>query len=133
MLPHEIQESILKHFKILQATRLTLVSWKTSYTILIDKNEGEETEISSYRLIGLANTLYKLWTHMFRSTLYEYAKAHSLLSSTQAGLRNQKDTIHQLQNAIMGLEDAKAFGKDLYALKVDFTSAFNTTDHDRML
>jgi len=33
----------------------------------------------------------------------------------------------------VGLEDAKAFSKDMYALIVDFTSAFNTTDHDRML
>ena len=33
----------------------------------------------------------------------------------------------------MGLEDANIFGKDIYALIVDFTSAFNTTDHDRML
>ena len=70
---------------------------------------------------------------MVTNTLYEYAEAHSLLSSTQAGFRNQKDTIHQLQNVIMGLEDAKAFGKDIYAQIVDFTSAFNTTDHDRML
>jgi len=34
---------------------------------------------------------------------------------------------------IMALEDAKLFHKDIYALIVDFTSAFNTTDHDRML
>jgi len=33
----------------------------------------------------------------------------------------------------MALEDAKLFHKDIYALIVDFTSAFNTTDHDRML
>eukprot|EP00983_Pelagomonas_calceolata_P002093 71074-Pelagomonas_calceolata.AAC.1 len=32
----------------------------------------------------------------------------------------------------MGLEDAKTFGTDIYALTVDST-AFNTTDHDRML
>ena len=30
-------------------------------------------------------------------------------------------------------EDAKLFHKDIYALIVDLTSAFNTTDHDRML
>ncbi len=46
---------------------------------------------------------------MITNTLYDYAGAHSLLSSTQAGLRNQKDTIHQLQNVIMSLEDAKIF------------------------
>eukprot|EP00983_Pelagomonas_calceolata_P031432 985896-Pelagomonas_calceolata.AAC.1 len=33
----------------------------------------------------------------------------------------------------MGLEDAKTFGKDICALIVDFTFAFNTTDQDRML
>jgi hypothetical protein len=32
----------------------------------------------------------------------------------------------------MALEDAKLFRNDIYALIVDFTSAFNTTDHDRM-
>jgi len=31
------------------------------------------------------------------------------------------------------LEDVKLFHKDIYALIVDLTSAFNTTDHDRML
>ncbi len=45
----------------------------------------------------------------------------------------KKDTIHQLQNVIISLEDAKILKKDIYALIVDFTSAFNTIDHDRML
>eukprot|EP00983_Pelagomonas_calceolata_P006955 226313-Pelagomonas_calceolata.AAC.2 len=133
MLPHEIQKKHQQTFRHHVATRLTPVSWKTSDTILIDKNRGEWTEISSYRPIGLANTLYKLWTCIVTNTLNEYAEANSLLSYTQAGFRNQKDTIHQLQNAIMGLEDAKAFGKDIYALIVDFTSASTTTDHDWML
>ncbi len=35
----------------------------------------------------------------------------------------------------MSLEDAKflKFNKDVYGLIVDFTSAFNTTDHDRII
>ena len=33
----------------------------------------------------------------------------------------------------MALEDAKLFHKDIYAFIVNFISAFNTTDHDRML
>eukprot|EP00983_Pelagomonas_calceolata_P012950 413977-Pelagomonas_calceolata.AAC.1 len=33
----------------------------------------------------------------------------------------------------MALEDAKMFNQDTYALIVDFTSAFNTTDHDKLL
>eukprot|EP00983_Pelagomonas_calceolata_P018696 586516-Pelagomonas_calceolata.AAC.4 len=51
-----------------------------------------------------------------RNALYKCAEAHSLLSSNQAGFHIQKDTIHQLQSVIMGLEDAKAFCKDINAL-----------------
>ena len=89
--------------------------------------------MKAYRPVGLANTLYKLWTRLITNTLYEYAEANSILSTTQDGFCKQKDSIHQLENVIMALEDAKLFHKDIYALIVDFTSDFNTTDHDRML
>jgi len=120
-------------FIIRWATGCTPKAWKISNTILINKNKGDETEASSYRPICLANTLYKLWTRLITNTLYEYAEASSILSTTQAGFRKQKDPIYQLENVIMALENAKLFHKDIYALIVDFTSAFNTTDHDCML
>ena len=65
--------------------------------------------------------------------MYEYAECNALLSNTQAGFRKQLDTIHQLEIVIMALEDSKLHSKDIYTLVVDYTSAFNTTDHDRML
>jgi len=52
---------------------------KVSDTVLIDKKKGDETSITSYRPIGLANTLHKLWTCLITNTLIEYAEAHSLL------------------------------------------------------
>ncbi len=48
-----------------------------------------------------------------------FPEANSLLSTTQAGFRGQKDTIYQLQNIIMALEDAKLFGNNIYTLNVD--------------
>ena len=108
-------------------------AWKISETVLLDKIKGEETQITLYRPIGLANTLYKLWTRMVTNAMYGYAECNSLLSNTQSGFRKQLDTIHQLENVIMALEDSKLHSKDTYALVVDFISAFNTTDHDRML
>ena len=89
--------------------------------------------MASYRPIGLAITLYKLWTLLITNTLYEHAEVDSLLSNMQAGFRNKHDTFQQLQNVLMALEDAKLYKQDVYALIVDFTSAFNTTDHDKLL
>ena len=105
MLPTEIQESIHMLFIIMWATGFTPKAWKISNTTLINKNKkGDETKASSYRPIGLANTLYKLWTRLITNTLYEYAEANSILSTTQAGFRKQKKIIHQLENVIMALE-----------------------------
>ena len=96
MLPTEIQETIHMLFIIVWATGFTPKAWKISNTILIDKNKGDETEASSYRPVGLAITLYELWTRLITNTLYEYAEANSILSTTQAGIRKQIYPIHQL-------------------------------------
>ena len=84
-------------FIIMWATGFTPKAWKISNTILIDKNKGDETETSSYRPIGLANTLYKLWTWLNTNTLYEYAEANSILSTTQAGFCKQKKPFTSLK------------------------------------
>ena len=106
--------------------------WKASETILVYKETGLETDVAPYRPIGLANTLYKLWTRLITNTLYEHAEVNSLLSNMQAGFCKKHDTIQQLQNVLMTLKDAKLYEQDIYALIVDFTSALNTTDHDKL-
>ena len=56
---------------------LTPQAWKISKTVLLDKNKGEETQITLYRPVGLANTLYKLWIRMVTNAMYEYAECNS--------------------------------------------------------
>ncbi len=56
MLPHEFQDTIHILFVIMWATCLKPTSWKISDTVLIDKNKGAETNLSSYRPVKLANT-----------------------------------------------------------------------------
>ena len=71
------------------------------------------------------------WTRLITNTLYEHAEVNSLQSNMQAGFQ-KKNAIQQLQNVLITLEDAKLYKQDIYALIVDFTSAFNTTDHDKL-
>jgi len=132
MLPTGIQETIHMLFITMWETGFTPKAWKISNTILIEKTKGIKR-----RHLPIAQLAQQIPSTNYgcvsSHTLYEYAEANSILSTTQDGFCKQKDSIHQLENVIMALEDAKLFHKDIFALIVDFTSAFNTTDHDRML
>ncbi|KAJ9524404.1 hypothetical protein QJQ45_008605 [Haematococcus lacustris] len=133
MLPWEMRDTIHQLFIIMWATGCTPTAWKTSDTCLLYKDKGQETDLNAYRPVGLANTIYKLWTSLITKTLYEYAEANGMLSKCQAGFRSHRDTTQQLQMLVMALEDAQLAKADIYALMVDFTSAFNTTCQDKLL
>ncbi|KAJ9519192.1 hypothetical protein QJQ45_017850 [Haematococcus lacustris] len=133
MLPWEMRDTIHQLFIIMWATGCTPTTWKTSDTCLLYKDKGQETDLNSYRPVGLANTVYKLWTSLITKMLSEYAEANGMLSKNQAGFRSHRNTTQQLQMLVMALEDAKLAKADIYALLVDFTSAFNTTCQDKLL
>ncbi|KAJ9528306.1 hypothetical protein QJQ45_014278 [Haematococcus lacustris] len=133
MLPWEMRDTIHQLFINMWATGCTPTTWKTSDTCLLYKDKGQETDLNSYRPVGLANTVYKLWTSLITKILSEYAEANGMLSKNQAGFRSHRNTTQQLQMLVMALEDAKLAKADIYALLVDFTSAFNTTCQDKLL
>ena len=133
MLPYEMRDTLHQFMTVMWATRCTPTTWKTSDTCLLYKDKGSPTDLASYRPIGLANTIYKLWTALVTKALSEYAESRGMLSSSQAGFRRHKSTAQQLQALVMVMEDAKLNNRDLYALLVDFTCAFNTTDQDKLL
>ncbi|KAJ9520416.1 hypothetical protein QJQ45_000168 [Haematococcus lacustris] len=133
MLPWEMRDTIHQLFIIMWATGCTPTTWKTSDTCLLYKDKGQETDLNSYRPVGLANTVYKLWTSLITKILTECAEANGMLSKNQAGFRSHRNTTQQLQMLVMALEVAKLAKADIYALLVDFTSAFNTTCQDKLL
>jgi len=113
-------------------TGTTPKAWKEAQTVLLHK-KGSEHDLGNWRPIALANTLYKLWTGVIAACLYKYAEHFNILSSAQEGFRKQKNTIRQLQNIMNIMSDAKISQQDLYLLYVDFSSAFNTINHDKLL
>jgi len=111
-------------------TGTTPKAWKESQTVLLHE-KGSEHDLGNWRPIALANTLYKLWIGVIAE--YKYAEDFNILSNAQEGFRKQKNTIWQLQNVMNIMSDAKISQQDLYLLYVDFSSAFNIIDHDKLL
>ncbi len=129
-LPEGVHQAIHKLFILRRMTGTMPKAWKEFQTILLHK-KGSEHDLGNWRPIALANT--QLWTGVIAECLYKYAEHLNTLSSAQEGFRKQKNTIRQLQNVMNIMSDATISQQDLYLLYVDFSSAFNTTDHDKLL
>jgi endonuclease/exonuclease/phosphatase family metal-dependent hydrolase/ribonuclease HI len=123
--------SALEHFMV-GIWFTTEHPWHTSNTALLYKKH-DPLEVKNYRPIGLTNTMYKLWTGVLTEVLSTQAERYQVLSACQEGFRPYKNTIRQLSMVVNVLEDAKLHQHDVYMMFVDFTSAFNTTDHDKLL
>jgi hypothetical protein len=66
------------------ATGITPKDWKAGESILIYKEKGPETDVASYRPIGLATSLCKLWTRLITNTLYKHAERGQFPSQQHA-------------------------------------------------
>jgi hypothetical protein len=132
MLPPQVKQLIHKLFVIMWATGCTPDRWKHSNTRLIHK-KGNAMDIGNYRPIALANTMYKLWTSCVQQVLSDSAEAHRIVSGAQSGFRQRTSLAVPIQMLQMVIEDAELSQQDLYTLQVDYSSAFNMIDQDRLL
>ena len=141
--PDKIPHSILKNmppcfhkllflfFKHCYKQKQIPASWKTSLTILLYK-KGDPSQLTNYRPIALANTIYKFYTSMLTSILSTYGERYQILHDGQEWFRAERRTSRQLQLLIAVLEDARFTNQDIYILYIDFKNAFGSIDHARL-
>jgi len=70
---------------------------------------------------------------MIQRAMAKYAETNGMITGGQAGFRAKKSTHTQLEMLTMALEDAQLYKQDLYLLQMDFSEAFDTIDHDKLL
>jgi hypothetical protein len=108
------------------------LSWKNSNTIPLYK-KGSPFHLSNHRPIALANTIYKLFTRTLTTMLSSFGKRYQILHNSQEGFRQERCMSRQIQTLIAALEDARFTTQDIYLLFIDFTNAFGSIDHTRLL
>ena len=133
LLPNQGHNLLHSLIQLMWATKYTPTPWKHSITTLMYKNKGTPLQLKYYRRIGLENTIYKLWTRMITWALSDFAERNNIITYTQGGFRNKRNTTDQLELLTMILEDAQLTKQDIYMLMIDFTEAFDTIDHDKLL
>ena len=131
-MPPRFHKLLLLLFKHCYKQKKIPKSWKTSLTILLYK-KGNPHNLTNYRPIALANTIYKLFTSTLTSILSAYGEKYQILHDSQKGFRAERCTAEQLQTIIAALEDARFTNQDIYILYIDFKNAFGFIDHARLL
>ena len=131
-LPCKLQEAIRRLFVVMWLSGHTSDDWKVSKTILLYK-KGDPLHLQSWRPIALANTLYKTWTSMVTHVRLTYGERQGIIGSAQEGFRRYRNTSRQLRMAILMIDDAALYHQDLYSLYIDFSSAFNTVNHEQLI
>ena len=135
--PDEVPNEVLKYLSedLLECLHLWIVltfrsgrtpaCMKQSTTVLLHK-KGDPAELNNYRPICLSNTLGKLYTGMLADCMQDFSDHHGILTAGQEGFRRGRGTSRQLQLVVNTLADAKMTQQAVFALYVDFSSAFNT-------
>ena len=95
--------------------------------------KGSTTDPINYRPIAIHSNLYKLWTRCVHRVLSKYADSVGMISKAQEGFQKNHGTGRETEHFVSTCEDARINQKDLFALKLDFASAFNKVDHPRLL
>ena len=131
-MPHRFHNLLFLFFQHCYKQKTIPQSWKTSNTILIYK-KGNSSHLSNHHPIALANTIYKLFTSTLTSILSTYRELNQILYNSQEGFRQERCTSRQIQMLIAALEDSKFSSQDIYLLYIDFTNAFGSIDHARLL
>ena len=131
-LPHQFHTMLFLFFLHCYKHNTMPTSWKMNHTILLYK-KGNPTLLSNHRPIALANTIYKLFTSTLTTLLSSYGEKYQILHNSQEGCRQERCTSRQIQLVIAALKDAKFSKQNIYLLYIDFTNAFGSIDHARLL
>ena len=131
-LPSTAHKGVHQLMVVMWLKQDTPAAWKSSHTVMLYK-KGDPTNPANYRPIGLALTVYKLWTALLTDVLSFHARELGVINDCQHGFTPGRSTHLQLMTMLNALEDAKHNSQDIYCLYIDFTSAFDMVAHDKLL
>ena len=128
----EIAPILTNMFTTSLATGTTPSLWRTANIVAIFK-KGSKMSTENYRPVSLTSVVCKVLEHIIHRHIMNHCDQHNLLRSHQHGFRQNHSCESQL---ILSMEDIYRQhdkNKQVDMLILDFTKAFDTVPHQRLL
>lgn len=107
-------------------------SWKRARVIPLFKS-GQKQSFLNYRPISLTSHTCKLLEHIIYKHIITFLDSNNILCSAQHGFRSGFSTITQLTEFTHDIAFALDLGHQVDALFIDFSKAFDTVPHHKLL
>ena len=92
--------------------------------------KGNAKECSNYRTIVLISHTSKIMLKILQARLQQYMNCE--LPDIQAGFRKGRGIRAQMANIFWIIEKAREFQKNTYFCFIDYATAFNCVDHNKL-
>ena len=106
--------------------------WRNANVCPIYK-KGERYNPANYRPVSLTSIISKLMEHCVVSNLLDHLEQHNILHPLQHGFRRRLSTETQLVTYLDHLATQVSCGKQVDAIVLDFSKAFDKVCHRRLL
>ena len=101
--------------------------WKRS--VFIPKKDNAK-ECSNYHTIALILHASKVMLKILQARLQQYVNCE--IPDAEAGFRKGRETRDQIANIRWIMKKAKVFQKNIYFCFIDYATAFNCVDHNKL-
>jgi hypothetical protein len=132
----EVADSIASaRIRIYQAsldTGTVPTEWRTANIVPIFK-KGDKSKASNYRPVSLTAICSKMLEHIIHSNVMDHLTYYNILSDSQHGFRARRSCETQLVVTIQELAKTQSEGKQIDAMLLDFSKAFDKVPHTRLL
>ena len=106
--------------------------WVTANIVPVYK-KGDKCDASNYCPISLTSIVVKIMEHIIHSQLTSCLEAHGLILNHQYGFCRHHSTTHLLLEATYDWAHTLELRQRCYCLFLDFSKAFDTVPHSRLL
>ena len=106
--------------------------WKHARIVPIFK-KGDRKSVTNYRPISLTSICSKLLEHIICSEISSHLEANNLIRENQHGFQRGKSCETQLIHTIDDIATDLDNGREIDALFLDFSKAFDKVPHKRLL
>ena len=106
--------------------------WKTANVVPIYKKGSKHLPVN-YRPVSLTCICSKVMEHIIVSQLCRHLEQHKILDKNQHGFRKGLSTETQLVDFVQELHAGTIHGRQIDAIVMDFSKAFDKVAHDRLL